>query len=337
MLGKHGACECGQSRNLTGGKGQHALQEPRAAIARQGSDGNARHARQRQRQHGDDARQCAGPRNVPHGNRHTSTRRQQRRRHHHNGPYEAADSRSANHRSATDRATGRVHGTGHERLGAKRAGDILRIVVAKCRERRLHRSRLGTIALITRQAGHDHVEQLGIDKRQRIAQILGIWIEPQLLSLFGRGKCHIGLASQQLRQVAAGRVGADGIIGQRIHLETIRAGDIARLFARARSTRRARRYFVRRDTGDELIDRARRGIHVDCRRHAQNAQVGNIVGEHLGRSVGNRRATQRGVALGKGLPAAGSRHRRGRLERQRRAKIDEAQIERAFGKLSVER
>lgn len=42
------------------------------------------------------------------------------------------------------------------------------------------------------QAGHQHIEQLSVDKRQRIAQILGIWIEPQLLSLFGRGKCHIG-------------------------------------------------------------------------------------------------------------------------------------------------
>ena len=121
------------------------------------------------------------------------------------------------------------------------------------------------------QAGHHHIEQLSVDKRQRIAQILGIWIEPQLLSLFGRGKCHIGLASQQLRQVAAGRVGADGIVGQRIHLEAIRAGDIARLFARARSTRCTRRYFVRRDTGNELVDRARCSIYIDCRRHAERA------------------------------------------------------------------
>ena len=205
------------------------MQEPRATIVRHGAGGNTRHARQRQRERGNDTRQRTGPRNVPHGNRRTSTRRQQCRRHHHNGPYEAAGRRSADHRSATDHAAGRVHGTGRERLAAKRATDVLRVVVAKRRKRRLHRGGLGTIALITRQAGHHHIEQLSVDKRQRIAQILGIWIEPQLLSLFGRGKCHIGLASQQLRQVAAGRVGADGIIGQRIHLETIRAGDIARL------------------------------------------------------------------------------------------------------------
>ena len=187
------------------------------------------------------------------------------------------------------------------------------------------------------QAGHQHIEQLSVDKRQRIAQILGIWIEPQLLSLFGRGKCHIGLASQQLRQVAAGRVGADGIIGQRIHLEAIGAGDISCLFARARSTRRTRRHFVRRDTGDELVDRTRRCIDIDRRRHAKHAQVGDIVGEHLGRGVGHRRAAQRGIALGKRRLAAGAGHRRGGLERQRRAKVDQAQVEGAFGKLSVER
>ena len=47
--------------------------------------------------------------------------------------------------------------------------DILRIVVTKRRERRLDRRRLGTIFLMAGQTGHHHVEQLGIDKRQRIA------------------------------------------------------------------------------------------------------------------------------------------------------------------------
>ena len=210
-------------------------------------------------------------------------------------------------------------------------------MVAKRRERRLHRSRLGTILLVARKTGHYHVEQLGIDKRQRIAQVLGIWIESQLLSLLGRSERHIGLASQQLCQITTGRMGADGIVGQRVHLETIGAGDITRLFARARGARCARRHLIRRDTGDELVDRARRGIHVDCRRHAQNAQVGNIIGEHLGRGVGHRRAAQRGIALRKGRLAAGSRHHRGGLERQRRAKVDQAQVKGALGKLPVER
>ena len=66
--------------------------------------------------------------------------------------------------SVPDHAAGRVHGTVRERLAAKRATDDLRVVVAKRRKRRLHRGGLGTIALSTRQAGHDHVEQLGIDK-----------------------------------------------------------------------------------------------------------------------------------------------------------------------------
>ena len=132
-------------------------------------------------------------------------------------------------------------------------------------------------------------------------------------------------------------MGADGIIGQRIHLEAIGAGDISCLFARARSTRRTRRHFVRRDTGDELVDRTRRCIDIDRRRHAKHAQVGDIVGEHLGRGVGHRRAAQRGIALGKRRLAAGAGHRRGGLERQRRAKVNQAQVEGAFGKLSVER
>ena len=135
---------------------------------------------------------------MPHGNRHTSTRRQQRRRHHHNDPHEAADSRGADHRSATDRATGRIHGTGRERLAAKRAADVLRVVVAKRRKRRLHCGGLGTIVLITRQAGHDHVEQLGIDKCQRVAKLLGVRLEPHLLCLLGGGERHIGLTPEQL-------------------------------------------------------------------------------------------------------------------------------------------
>ena len=174
------------------------MQEPRATIVRHGAGGNTRHARQRQRERGNDTRQRTGPQNVPHGNRRTSTRRQQCRRHHHNGPYEAADSRSADHRSSTDHAAGRVHGTGRERLAAERAADVLRIVVAKRRKRRLHRGGLRTIALITRQAGHDHVGQLGIDKCQRVAQLLGIWLEPHLLCLLGGGERHIGLTPEQL-------------------------------------------------------------------------------------------------------------------------------------------
>ena len=62
-----------------------------------------------------------------------------------------------------------------------------------------------------------------------------------------------------------------------------------------------------------------------------------IVGEHLGRGVGHRRAAQRGIALRKRRLAAGTGHRRGGLERQRRAKIDQAQVEGALDKLSVER
>ena len=130
---------------------------------------------------------------------------------------------------------------------------------------------------------------------------------------------------------------ANGIIGRRVHLEAVGAGDITRLFARARGARCTRCHLIRRDADDKLVDRARRGIHVNRRRHAQNAQVGNVIGEHLGRGVGHRRAAQRGIALRKGRLAAGSRHRRGGLERQRRAKIDQAQVKGALGKLPVER
>lgn len=95
--------------------------------------------------------------------------------------------------------------------------------------------------------------------------------------------------------------------------------------------------FVWRDAGNELVNRACRGIDVDRRRHTQSAQVGNIVGEHLGRGVGNRRATQRGIALRKRRLAAGTGHGRRRLKRQRRAKVDQAQVKGALGKLPVKR
>ena len=132
-------------------------------------------------------------------------------------------------------------------------------------------------------------------------------------------------------------MGTNGIVGQRVHLETVGAGDVARLFARTRGARSARRGFVWRGAGNELVNRACRGIDVNRRRHTQSAQVGNIVGEHLGRSVGHRRATQRGIALGKGCLAAGTGHGRRRLERQRRAKVDQAQVKGALGKLPVKR
>ena len=79
------------------------------------------------------------------------------------------DDRRADHQRATNRAARRIHGARRERLAAKRTTDILRIVVTKRRERRLDRRRLGTIFLMAGQTGHHHVEQLGIDKRQRIA------------------------------------------------------------------------------------------------------------------------------------------------------------------------
>ena len=60
---------------------------------------------------------------------------------------------------------------GHGMSGSARSerATFLRIVVTKRRERRLDRRRLGTIFLMAGQTGHHHVEQLGIDKRQRIA------------------------------------------------------------------------------------------------------------------------------------------------------------------------
>ncbi len=56
MLGKHGACECGQSRNLAGRKRKHTLQEARAPIARKCPRDNAGYAWQRQRQCGNNTR-----------------------------------------------------------------------------------------------------------------------------------------------------------------------------------------------------------------------------------------------------------------------------------------
>ena len=187
------------------------------------------------------------------------------------------------------------------------------------------------------QTGHHHIEQLGVDKRQRIAQLLGIRLEPQLLGLLGRGERHIGLATKELGQVASRRVGADGIIGRSVHLKAIGTGDVTRFLARTRGARSTRRRLVRRDTGNELVDRARRRIHVNRWRHAQNAQINDIVGKHLGRSVGNRRAAQRGIALGKGRLAASPRHGRCGLERQRRAKVDQTQVKATLGELLVER
>lgn len=138
-------------------------------------------------------------------------------------------------------------GHGVSRLAAERTTDILRIVVTKRRERCLDRRRLGTIFLMTGQTGHHHIEQLGIDKRQRIAQLLGIRLEPQLLGLLGRGERHIGLATKELGQVASRRVGADGLIGRSVHLKTIGTGDVTRLLARTRGARSTRRRLVRRD------------------------------------------------------------------------------------------
>ena len=74
---------------------------------------------------------------------------------------------------------------------------------------------------MTGQTGHHHIEELSVDKRQRIAQILGIWIEPQLLSLLGRGKCHIGLASQQLRSVNAQ---IEFLLREALHRRGLRSG-----------------------------------------------------------------------------------------------------------------
>lgn len=93
----------------------------------------------------------------------------QRGRNHDHSPNHATDDRRADHQRATNRAAGRIHGARRERLAAERTTDILRIVVTKRRERRLDRRRLGTIFLMAGQSGHHHVEQLGIDKRQRIA------------------------------------------------------------------------------------------------------------------------------------------------------------------------
>ena len=64
-------------------------------------------------------------------------RRQQRGRNHDHSPNHAANDRRTDHRRATNRAAGRIHGARRERLAAERTTDILRIVVAKRRERRL--------------------------------------------------------------------------------------------------------------------------------------------------------------------------------------------------------